>query len=308
MYIGEFIMVDKNSIDIWAIPIHVNENKKQIDAFNFCLDKGIIGIGWETSKTIGGKNIDYENIFNDYSNFIGSPKLSSFEKYVKGYNQINKDDLIWTRSGNEYYLCRFTGERVDYYRNNMTDDEIKEHEKYDIWHGLKCEFIRVGTQESVTGTIVNIFCAGGIRHFASNVEKTKEFSMRLYNKLTNVKYYDIDEEALIDIDNMKSEELEELVTTYLQVEKNLGVYTSTCKTNTKTYECVMFDKSNFIKSYVQVKAGEINLDDDEYMNIYNNNIFYFYSNSERYSGSAKNDNIKIISKSELIRFLKKIKK
>lgn len=25
-------MIDKNSIDIWAIPIHVNENKKQVDA------------------------------------------------------------------------------------------------------------------------------------------------------------------------------------------------------------------------------------------------------------------------------------
>ena len=98
-------MLNKDSIDIWAIPIHVNENKKQIDAFNFCVDKGIIGIGWETSKTICGNDIDCENIFNNYSNFIGSPKLSSFEKYVKSYNQINKDDLIWTRSGNEYYLC-----------------------------------------------------------------------------------------------------------------------------------------------------------------------------------------------------------
>ncbi len=26
-------MIDKNSIDIWAIPIHVNENKKQVDAY-----------------------------------------------------------------------------------------------------------------------------------------------------------------------------------------------------------------------------------------------------------------------------------
>ena len=108
-------MIDKNSIDIWAIPIHVNENKKQVDAFNFCLNKGIIGIGWETSKTISGNSIDYESIFNNYSNFIGSPKLSSFEKYVRSYNQINKDDLIWTKSGNEYYLCRFIGEKVDYY-------------------------------------------------------------------------------------------------------------------------------------------------------------------------------------------------
>ena len=76
-------MIDKNNIDIWAIPIHVNENKKQVDAFNFCLNKGIIGIGWETSKTISGNSIDYESIFNNYSNFIGSPKLSSFEKYVR---------------------------------------------------------------------------------------------------------------------------------------------------------------------------------------------------------------------------------
>lgn len=301
-------MIDKNSIDIWAIPIHVNENKKQVDAFNFCLNKGIIGIGWETSKTISGNSIDYESIFNNYSNFIGSPKLSSFEKYVRSYNQINKDDLIWTRTGNEYYLCRFTGEKVDYYREKMSKEEIEEHDKYDIWHGLKCEFIRVGTQESVTGTIVNFFCAGGIRHFASNVEKTKEFSMRLYNKLTKTKYYDIDEELSIDIDNMKAEELEELVTTYLQVEKDLGVYTSTCKINTKTYECVMFDKHNFNKIYVQVKTGEINLEDNDYANIYNKNVFYFYSNSEKYLGNKRNNNIRIIPKYELIEFIEKMEK
>lgn len=301
-------MVNKNSIDIWAIPIHVNENKKQIDAFNFCLKKSIIGIGWETSKTISGNSIDCESIFNNYSNFIGNPKLSSFEKYVRSYNQISKDDLIWTRSGNEYYLCRFTGEKIDYFRNILTPEEIKKHDEYDIWHGLKCEFVKVGTQESVTGTIVNIFCAGGIRHFAKNVEKTKEFSMRLYNKLTSTKYYDIVDEEPIDIDNMKPEELEELVTTYLQVEKNLGVYTRTCKANTKTYECVMFNKQNFTKSYVQVKTGEINLDDADYKNIYSNNKFYFYSNSEKYLGKTKNNNIIIIPKHELTRFIKKINK
>ena len=190
----------------------------------------------------------------------------------------------------------------------MSKEEIEEHDKYDIWHGLKCEFIRVGTQESVTGTIVHIFCAGGIRHFASNVEKTKEFSMRLYNKLTKTKYYDIDEELSIDIDNMKSEELEELVTTYLQVEKDLGVYTSTCKINTKTYECVMFDKHNFNKIYVQVKTGEINLEDNDYANIYNKNVFYFYSNSEKYLGNKRNNNIRIIPKYELIEFIEKIEK
>ena len=238
-------------------------------------------------------------------------KYSDIDVYFPEYNWTAKH-VIYQNFKNGNIKCPY--ESRIYGVGYLGEGKYKAFEngkgtdKYDIWHGLKCEFIRVGTQESVTGTIVNIFCAGGIRHFASNVEKTKEFSMRLYNKLTKTKYYDIDEELSIDIDNMKAEELEELVTTYLQVEKDLGVYTSTCKINTKTYECVMFDKHNFNKIYVQVKTGEINLEDNDYANIYNKNVFYFYSNSEKYLGNKRNNNIRIIPKYELIEFIEKMEK
>lgn len=101
-----------NDIKIWAIPIHVNESKKQVAAFNFCLENNILGIGWETNKTIVGLDSNYEEFVSKHSNFIGNPKISSFIKIVKQFNEIKKDDLIWTRSGNNYYLYRFTGKKL----------------------------------------------------------------------------------------------------------------------------------------------------------------------------------------------------
>ena len=294
----------KKEIKIWAIPIHVNESNKQVAAFDFCLKNGIIGIGWETSKSIINLNSNYQDIFENYSNFIGEPKLSSFIKYVDGFNEIKKDDLIWTRSGNNYYLCRFTGEKIDYFRKDLSSEQLLEHEKFDIWHGLKCEILSVGTSDVVTGTIQNIFCAGGIRRFVNNFEETKSFSMNMYNKITNSNYYEIANSSISDISNLRFEDLEELVILYLQFKYNYGVYTNTCKKATKTYECVLFDKQNFENIYVQVKNGKINLNDDDYKNIYLENKFYFFSNIGEYSGDIKNSNIIIINKNDLEEFIK----
>lgn len=293
----------KNEIGLWAIPIHVNESNKQVAAFDFCKNNGIIGIGWETSKTIVGLNSNYQDIFDNYSNFIGNPKLKTFIQYVERFNEIKKDDLIWTRSGNNYYLCRFTGEKIDYFRDNLSYNEIIEHEKYDIWHGLKCEILNVGTSDMVTGTVQDIFCAGGIRRFRKNLEETRIFSMNMYNKLTNSNYYKINKGLLSNISNLRFEDLEELVILYLQYKYNYGVFTNTCKKNTKTYECVLFDKSNFEKIFVQVKNGKINLNDADYKNIYLDNKFYFFSNIEEYSGNYSNENIIIINKEDLEIFI-----
>ncbi len=292
-----------NDIKIWAIPIHVNESKKQVAAFNFCLENNILGIGWETNKTIVGLDSNYEEFVSKNSNFIGNPKISSFIKIVKQFNEIKKDDLIWTRSGNNYYLCRFTGEKIDYFRNELNESEIKKHQEYDIWHGLKCKMLYVGTSDKVIGTIVNIFCSGGIRRINKNFEETKMFSMKTYNMVSNTKYYDCYDNKNLIISNMRSEDLEELVILYLQLKYNYLVYSNTCKSNTKTYECVLYDNKNFENVYVQIKSGVINLNDDDYKNIYNNFKFYFYSNSNEYKGSKENKNIIIISKRELEDFV-----
>ena len=71
----------------------------------------------------------------------------------------------------------------------------------------------------------------------------------------------------------------------------------------KKHECVLYDNKNFENVYVQIKSGVINLNDDDYKNIYNNFKFYFYSNSNEYKGLKENKNIIIISKRELEDFV-----
>ena len=301
----------KDNIVLWRINIHTHESKdKQVLTFNYCKSKNILGIGWETKYNIGNSNHDINKIVNEHISFKPNWNSSSFKKVLKAYFEIKKDDLIWTRSGSIYYLCRVLGNKVDYIRNEMSPEEQKEHDNYDIWHGIKCEILEVGTEEKVNGDIVDSFNVGTICKIQKNRDVTTNFSKALYNKLTNKNYYKVDQiKNNNDMwSNIKPDQLEELIILYLQIKKNYGIYSSTCKKSTKTQECVLFSRNDGSLAYVQIKKGPINIGDLNYKNIYIKNKFYFFSNINQYGKYEKNKNIIIINKKEIEDFITKYKK
>lgn len=101
----------------------------QKSKFQFCKERGIIGIGWVGSDPENSEDIGFLRAHNAISAF-------------------RKDDLVWTKDpdSKEYYICRVTGEAL-----SASGAELNQH---DISKFCPCEFIAVGEEEKLPSGIL----------------------------------------------------------------------------------------------------------------------------------------------------------
>ena len=205
--------------------IHIRPESATIqNPFDFCKKNNILGIGWRLDE----KNLEK---FKEESNFENYKKLvleqynkdNGLKKVINCYSEIEKDDLIWARDrDNIFYICRVTDKWKYNYEN---DNEVN-----DIFSYFPVEYVKVGTVEEVPGKVVNSFRANATLqriHGKSIFEMTK----KIYNKKSNNKLYEI--KKIEDFLNfLLPEDVEEIVSLYLQLEKNYLIYTSTNKIDT----------------------------------------------------------------------------
>ena len=280
--------------------IHLKpQNDKKENPFKFCKQKSIVGIGWP---------LDEENLekFKKESNFENYKKLvleqynkdTGLKKAINCYSEIEKDDLIWARDrDNIFYICRVTGKWEYSYEN---DNKVN-----DIFSYFPVEYVKVGTVEEVPGKVVNSFRANATLqriHGKSIFEMTK----KIYNKKSNNKLYEI--KKIEDFFNfLLAEDLEEIVSLYLQLEKNYLIYTSTNKIDTAKYEFVMISRDGKEKCYTQVKTGNDKLVPENYINLTENSnkVYLFALNG--YEGEDIN-NVICLKKDEILKFLLNNKK
>lgn len=274
-----------NDINVWRFNIHTHNGCiEQMKTFQYCEEHAILGTGWRTQVRL--MSADKEKIDNDeFYRRINQEKNSfnnpeGFKKAMIALRNMKKDDLIWTRKNNIYYLCRVMGTAKDFMEGERKT-EI-ENGCYDIWHYVPCEFIKVGTEENVIGAIVRSFNMGVVCHIRGkgNDEIVKSFSKKTYNKFTGEDYYSYhapNDKWKYFWDSMGALEIEEIVGLYMQMKLGYGIYTSTNKKDTKEYEYILF-KRNTPKetAKLQVKTSNINL--DEYN--FGDKLFYFFTTEE----------------------------
>ena len=270
--------------------IHIRPESATIqNPFDFCKKNNILGIGWRLDE----KNLEK---FKEESNFENYKKLvleqynkdNGLKKVINCYSEIEKDDLIWARDrDNIFYICRV----IEKWQYDYKDD----NEKNDIYSYFPVEYIKVGTLEEVPGKIINSFRASATLqriHGENIVEMTK----KIYNKKSNNKLYET--KKIEDFLNfLLPEDVEEIVSLYLQLEKNYLIYTSTNKIDTAKYEFVMISRDGKEKCCIQVKTGNITLDPEDYINLTENND----------KGKYKRENINNIiclKKEEILDFIK----
>ena len=310
--------MNKENTTIWRFNLHTHHStEEQIKTFEYCEKNKIIGTGWETDiRLMNSKNeyISDEEFYNRLNN-SRFKNQRGFKNAMKSLKEMKKDDLIWTRKNNIYYICRVTGEAKDFVRGERTK-EI-ENSFYDIWHYVPCEFVKVGTEDNVIGTIVRSFNMGVICHIrGSGTENiVKEFSKKTYNQYTGKDYYKIEEPKNkwnYLWDSMGALEIEEIVGLYMQIKLGYGIYTSTNKKDTKEYEYILFKRENpKEKAKLQVKTSNINI------NEYNigDMPFYFFTTgyywkdgkilkNEEIKKIEKQNNVKFLTKEELLEFAK----
>lgn len=114
----------------------------------------------------------------------------------------------------------------------------------------------IGLVDSIPSKVVNNFRVTRACNRVADEKAIKILKM-LYNKAIGEEEFKIEpikKDEFIDL--LQSEDLEELVSIYLQVEKDYLLYSSSNKLDTQSYEFVMVHRSGKNKAIAQVKQGD----------------------------------------------------
>ena len=314
--------MDKDDINIWRFNLHTHEGaEKQKETFEYCEQNSIIGTGWRTDIRLMSSKDEYipdKEFYHRLDTFSFSNQ-KGFKKAMKSLREMKKDDLIWTRKNNCYYICRVTENARDFMPGER--EKTIEDRCYDIWHYVPCEYVKIGTEDNVIGKIVRSFNMGVVCHIRGRGKENivKEFSKKTYNQYTGKEYYKIEKpKNKWDYlwESIGALEIEELVGLYMQIELGYGIYTSTNKKDTKEYEYILFKRQNpKERAKLQVKTSGINLNEYNVGDI----PFYFFTLGNYYKDGKvlkedekekyqKLNKVKFLTKEELLEFSKRNEK
>lgn len=274
------------------------------ESFNKWLEKGFIGIGWSKEEnSLEGLNEEISNIeairSHIYTNLKKkNSKTRSFNSYANIlFYRMKKGDYVWIRCNGIYKLGIVEDETCSY-NTNPAEEFIPD--KYQIGFYRRVKFLDKDFIESeVPGKIVASF------RNSSTLQIVKELKneLTLYCKTTVE-----NKKMCFQIYNWKNlltaEDIEEIVGLYLQMEKNLYVYTSTCKNDTSLIEFQLVDKNSHLYG-VQVKSGNETLNADDYFELSKKMTIFLFASSDNISNIEKYPNIEKIDSKEITLFIEK---
>jgi hypothetical protein len=274
-----------------------NNRKKLID---FCLngEEKYVAIGWSYVYKNNDKIENYEKYYKVVKN-----KSKKINHALNVFKETEKNDLFWTRDleGN-YWICRAEGKAIS-----------KNREDIDVGAVVPVEAYKVGLE--VPGQIKASFTRpnGGIcERIKSDNDIIKEYSKYIFNELSGKELYKYKKENGEFIDNLPDFDLEELVISYIQLEKNYYLLSNSIAKHSTTIkiECefISRDLNNIRKSVVQVKGGKrTSLDAKEYEQYINEGyIVYLYASEVKDIDKVRN--CEEITRNELLLFYEKYKK
>lgn len=274
------------------------------ESFDKWLEKGFVGIGWsKEEKFLDGLNeniSDIEIIRNHIFTKLKKEnhKTKAFNSYANIlFYRMKKGDYIWIRC-NGIYKLGIVEDEICSYNTNPSEEFIPD--KYQIGFYRKVKFLEKDFIESeVPGKIVASF------RIPSTLQGVKEINneLTLYCK-TNVE----NKKVCFPIYNWKNllsaEDIEEIVGLYLQIEKGLYIYTSTCKDDTNFIEFQLIDRKGKLYG-LQVKSGDESINADDYFELSKKMTIFLFASSDNIYNIEKCSNIEKIESKEITLFIEK---
>ena len=282
----------QDNIGVWRIHLRNDISAKytRADLINFCKNENLIGVGWQniTTKKDSEAPIKEQSVTDK-----GEYDMAGF-KAVNTMRKMKVNDLIWTRWDGVYYLCRITSEWTK-------RKPEQEHSDLDISNYVNVIWLRIGTEDKVPGKVISCFRPTSSAQAIRGMENISKY---LWNEYSKEKFYKVDKSFEL-WSLLSSEEVEEIVLLWLQMEKGCYVFTSTVKNSTPLYECTLVNKSG-IRVFPQVKK-EDTLDARDYMaaiNANETNQVYLFTTSEKYKENGC-PNIHYVKKQDIENFIRK---
>ncbi len=272
--------------------------EKRNNLIDYCLksDKQYVAIGWSYIY----ENDSSTNSITCYSDYYTAvcDTLNRVNHALNVFWNAEEDDLFWTRDldGN-YWICRAKGKAESLYVKDL-----------DIGAIVPVEAYRVGLE--VPGQVKASFnrANGGTSEDFHN-EQIIEYSKFTFNKYSKRNHYSYKPLEGDIIDNLPDFDLEELVISYLQIEKNYYVLSNSIaqKSTTIKIECEMIGRSldEKKKAVVQVKGKKGAIDASSYKSFLEDGYTVYFFAPQIFNMT---DDYIEIKRDSLIAFYNKYKK
>lgn len=263
--------------------VHLFKDRYQVDRdkyINYCLKNNIVSINFTNKES-------YKDI-NDYlyhAENILFKNNKSFKSVKNSITNMKKGDLCWVNFNNKYYLGEIQDNEVNYkYNPDLPYMSLFRECKW---------FSKQFNQDEVSGDIIRSFVHRGQTIQKIKSETALKYSEYLYNK-SNLNI------PLVNL--LHPDDLEDILSLYLQIEKGYIIYPSTCKKSTAVYEYMLINKYTYKKAVVQCKTGSVEINENfSIINDFKDFDVYITTISGKYPTKLP-DNVKIITIDKLLSF------
>lgn len=232
---------------VWRINIKTDPASRSLDPRSYCIEHGLVGMGWPVS-------ISGSPTWGDYRHLAEQP--GSYGLLPGAVRQFHDDvavnDLCWTRKlSGEYYLGRISGP--------WRYDASAEAKDMDVVNVRDCQWACVGGVERVPGRVASGFRYGTLQHKPDSTVRV--MSAYLFNKARpDLEAYVLDAMPKDLFDCIAWDDIEDLVALWMEKERGFSLLPSSCKRDTTAVEWVMLHRETGKRGTAQVKAGRASLD------------------------------------------------
>jgi hypothetical protein len=241
---------------IWKMPLTSKrkdfDSDKRDRARKFCFVNGWVGIGWECEPL--DDNLRNASRYEQALKRRNYKRAARSAHYALAY-KMRTGDLIWCRARDySFWLAKVKGPWR--YRNAVKFCE------FDLYQVRKCKWKQVVLGD-VPGPVKNAFAGRGSAICRIKNDAALPMSVAVWQKLTGEAFTHAPIKE-VSFSCLGHDDLEDLVSLYLQAELRWFVIPSTAKRSTPFTE---FELTNFKgeRAFLQVKSGKQNLPRKQYL-------------------------------------------
>lgn len=246
-----------------------------VDPRQFCVERGIVGVGWPIEHEGPVDWVTYQRLGRDQYQREGRGWATALNAIGV---RMQVGDLCWSRDlEGRYYLGRITSDWR--YENSA------EHREADIVNVRSVIWNRIGAADKVPGSILRHFIRGPAIRNIPDVT-TVAATMRIFNETTGTITYSPNLESADLLQLLSPADTENLVALYLQSERHFLLVPRTADASAPKYEFTLLRKDGF-RAAVQVKSGGESIDVSAYAAVAQEfDEFILFASSARYVGNA----------------------